>query len=69
MTAFAATTEEAEALIDPVEAAIKDRVGEYAYGYGDDNLEGATARLLTEGRIYLGGGRVLYRGSGFPSSH
>ena len=74
VTAFAATTEEAEALIDPIEAAIKDRVGEYAYGYGDDNLEGATARLLTEGGYTLAvaesctGGLVSHRLTNIPGS-
>lgn len=46
ITAKARDPEAAEALIAPVEAAIRDRLGAHIYGRDDDTLEGVIAELL-----------------------
>lgn len=46
LTAFGASAEEAEAALDPVEAAVRDRIGEHIYGVGEATLEEAILHLL-----------------------
>lgn len=46
LTAKAATREEADELIDPVEKQLLERVGKYFYGYGNEGMEKVVARLL-----------------------
>ena len=46
ITARAKTPEEAQALIAPREAAIKERLGDVVYGMDNETLEGATVGLL-----------------------
>jgi nicotinamide-nucleotide amidase len=48
ITARAATTEEAEAKIEPVAEEILSRLGEHYFGEDDETLESAVGRLLTE---------------------
>jgi nicotinamide-nucleotide amidase len=46
ITANAATEAEADALMAPIEAQIRERLGEFIYGEGDETVEGVTGRLL-----------------------
>ncbi len=46
ITARAPTPEEAEALITPREAALRERLGDVVYGVDDETLEGAVVGLL-----------------------
>ncbi|SNY39617.1 nicotinamide-nucleotide amidase [Orenia metallireducens] len=46
LTAKADSEEEANKLINLKEAKLRERIGEYIYGYDDDNLEGVVAKLL-----------------------
>lgn len=48
LTARAATVEEAEALLDPVEAAIREELGTAVYGLNKTTLEEAVIMLLAE---------------------
>lgn len=74
ITAKAASLEEARALIAPVEARIKERVGEYLYGYDGENLETVVGRLLTETSKTLAvaesctGGLLAHRITNVPGS-
>lgn len=47
ITAKAATRAEAEQLIADMEARIRERLGEWIYGVGDETVAGVVARLLT----------------------
>lgn len=47
MTAKATDVTEAEAMLDGVEALIRERVGHFIFGYGDAELEGVLLDLLT----------------------
>lgn len=53
LTAKADSVEESQALIGPVEAEIRRRLGEYIYGTGDDTLEHVAARLLIKQGLTL----------------
>jgi len=46
ITAAAPTQAEAEALIAPVEAQIRERLGEFIYGEGDETVEGVVGKQL-----------------------
>jgi len=48
LTAKAGSREEAMSLIEPVEAEIRSRFGEYLYAFDDENIEDVVARLLLE---------------------
>ena len=48
LTAKAATTEEAEFLIAPVQAEVEDRLGSVIFGYDDDTIEEVLFRLARE---------------------
>jgi nicotinamide-nucleotide amidase len=74
ITAKARDQTAAEALIAPVEAAIRDRLGGYVYGRDDDTLEGAIGRLLVRrgGRVAVAesctGGAIACRLTGIAGS-
>jgi nicotinamide-nucleotide amidase len=51
--ASAATPAEAQALIGPVEAAIRDRLGDFVFGSDDEDVQHAVLRLLGERRKTL----------------
>jgi len=74
VTAKARSKEEAEALIGPVEAEIRARVGEYLYGFDGENLETVVGRLLAEASMTLAvaesctGGLVAHRITNVPGS-
>lgn len=53
ITAKAATPEEAEALIAPVQAEVERILGQAVWGHDDDTLESATGRLLRERGLTL----------------
>ena len=53
LTAKAATVEEAEALIDPVEREIRGRLGDAVFGVDEEELEAVVGRLLAEGGVRL----------------
>lgn len=53
LTAKADTKAEAQRLIDPVEAEIRRRLGEYIYGTDDDTLEEVVARQLIAKNLTL----------------
>ncbi len=74
LTAFASSMEEAKAMIAPIEEEISQRVGQYIYGYDDDNLESVTGQLLMQ-RGYTvtlaescTGGLVSHRLTNVPGS-
>jgi nicotinamide-nucleotide amidase len=48
LTAKARTAEEAEALLDPLEVRVRERLGDHLYGTGDDPLEAVVVRLFAE---------------------
>lgn len=50
ITARAKTEAEAQAMIEPVEAEIRSRIGDYIYGTDDDTLEGVLGRMLVEAK-------------------
>lgn len=74
LTARARSKEAAWELIAPVEEAIKKRVGEYVYGYDDDNLETVVGRLLLDRSMTIAvaesctGGLVSHRLTNVPGS-
>lgn len=74
ITARAETKEAAQAMIDPVAQEILARVGEYAYGEGDDSLEGVVGRMLSERGIWMAtaesctGGLLAHRITNIPGS-
>lgn len=51
ITAKAATEGEAEALIDPVEAALRSRIGDVVYGMGETDLQTVTVQKLLEHKL------------------
>lgn len=53
ITAKAGNTEEAEALIFPVETEIKSRLGQNIYGTGDTNIETVVAELLIDKKLTI----------------
>ncbi len=67
ITAFGRDKSKNQALIAPMEAKIRDRLGVLIFGSGEETLEGVTARLLEEKKISLGivetftGGRISQR--------
>ena len=54
LTAKAATAEEAEALIAPVQEEVERILGPAVWGHDDDTMEAATGRLLRERGLSLG---------------
>jgi nicotinamide-nucleotide amidase len=53
LTAKANSEEEADRLINLKEAKLQERIGEYIYGYDDDNLEGVVAKLLWDQKLTI----------------
>jgi nicotinamide-nucleotide amidase len=51
ITARAATTGEADVILDTIESRIRDKVGRYIYAVGEIDLELIISRLLTERKI------------------
>ena len=74
ITTRAATQEEAERKIAPVEKEILSRLGDYFFGEDDETLEGAVARLLKERDVTLAlaesctGGLLAKRLTDLPGS-
>lgn len=74
ITARAQTPEEALDMIAPVEAAIRDRLGDFVYGADDDTLESVVARLLRERGRTLAlaesctGGLIAHKLTNIPGS-
>lgn len=70
----AASEEEAQALLDPVEQAILDRVGRYCFSRSNEPLEVVVGRLLLERGFTLGvaesctGGLIGHRVTSVPGS-
>ena len=48
LTAKAGSASEAQALLDPLEAQVRERLGDHVYGAGDAPLEAVVVRLLAE---------------------
>ncbi|MFD1392255.1 competence/damage-inducible protein A [Lacticaseibacillus jixianensis] len=64
LTAKAATPAEANALLDPLEANVQQRLGAYFYGYGDDNsLAKAVVAALASRRLQVTAAESLTAGS------
>lgn len=53
ITAKAATREEAQKLLDPVEACVRERLGQAVYGIDDETLAGVVVAGLRERRLTL----------------
>jgi nicotinamide-nucleotide amidase len=53
LTAKAATREEAESLIAPVEAEVRRRLGDAVFGTDDDELEDVVGRMLRDDKLTL----------------
>jgi nicotinamide-nucleotide amidase len=74
LTAKAATREEAEALIAPVEARVRERLGRLVFGVDEDTIEAVLLRLLEERRWTLGtaesatGGLIAARITSVPGA-
>ena len=51
--AHAANTSEAQAMIEPVERTIRERLGSFVFGVDDEALHDAVIRLLSERRLTL----------------
>ncbi|HEY3378971.1 MAG TPA: competence/damage-inducible protein A [Armatimonadota bacterium] len=74
LTARTATEEEAMALIAPVEAAIRERLGRYLYGIDEETLEEVVGKLLRDAEMTLAvaesctGGLLGGRITGVPGS-
>jgi nicotinamide-nucleotide amidase len=52
--ARAASRAEAETIIAPVEATIRERLGDFVFGVDDEDLQSAVAKLLIEKRLTIG---------------
>ena len=74
LTAAAAGAEEALALIEPLEAKLRERLGDAVYGVDSDTLEGVVAEKLIKGGLVLAvaesctGGLVSHRLTNIPGS-
>ncbi|MGI9862443.1 competence/damage-inducible protein A [Moorella naiadis] len=74
LTARAGNTEAARQLIQPLEAAIRERLGEYIFGIDDETLEGVTGTMLAARRLTLAvaesctGGLLAHRVTNIPGS-
>lgn len=74
LTTRAATTEEAQARIAPVEEAVRGLVGQYVYGVDEETLEEVVGRMLREAGLTLAvaesctGGLLGGRITGIPGS-
>lgn len=74
ITARAGSRDRAMAMIEPVEQAIRGRVGEFLYGEGDDTLESVVGRLLSQMGKRLAvaesctGGLIAHRITNIPGS-
>ncbi|MGH2524994.1 MAG: molybdopterin-binding protein, partial [Anaerolineales bacterium] len=74
ITAKAASEAEAEALIAPIEAKIRERLGEFVYGEGQETVEEVVGRLLAERGMTVAvaesgtGGRLAGRLSALPEA-
>jgi len=64
LTAKAATATEARALLDPLEAEVRDRLGDHLYGVEDEPFEAVVVRLLAERGLTLAAAESL-TGGGF----
>lgn len=53
LTAKAANREEAERLLDPFERQVRERIGDWVYGYEQDTLAAVVGRLLRERGLSL----------------
>lgn len=53
LTAKADTAAAAGALIDALEGRLRERIGEYVFGYDDDTLEAVVGRKLTDKKLTL----------------
>jgi nicotinamide-nucleotide amidase len=65
LTAKAATTDEAEAMVAPVEAAVRDRLGNLIFGTDDETIEKIILRLAEESAT---GGLVAARITSVPGA-
>ncbi|MDN5362331.1 MAG: nicotinamide-nucleotide amidase [Moorella sp. (in: firmicutes)] len=74
LTARAGNTEAARQLIQPLEAAIRERLGEYIFGIDDETLEGVTGAMLAARHLTLAvaesctGGLLAHRLTNIPGS-
>ena len=74
LTARAPDRAGAEGIVAPLEAAIRERLGEYIYGADDETLESAVGGLLREGNVTLAvaesctGGLIGHRLTNVPGS-
>jgi nicotinamide-nucleotide amidase len=74
LTAKAATPVEADALIEPVEKEIRERLGDAVFGAGDQELEEVVGSLLSERRLLLAcaesltGGELAARITAIPTA-
>lgn len=64
LTAKAAMHAEAEALLDPLEAEVRERLGDHVYGTGEASLEAVVVSLLAERSMKLAAAESL-TGGGF----
>lgn len=62
LTARDESSSTAEALIDKVEAEIKERVGEYLYGYGETSLVAELSNILKENNLTVAAAESLTGG-------
>lgn len=72
LTAFTDKDEDPAPMLDHLEAQVRDRVGEYVYGMGDEKLEALVPRMLCERGLTLGvaesltGGEISARLIDYP---
>lgn len=62
VTASARTTQQANALIEPVVAQLLDEVGTYLYGYDDDSLASKLAEVLCQHQLTIAAAESLTAG-------
>lgn len=74
LTAKAADADAAEAMLDPLEAAVRERAGGFMYGRDEESLEAAVGERLRAARLTLGaaesctGGLIGHRITQVPGS-
>lgn len=74
ITVKAKGSEEAKAMIEPLEKEIRERLGSYVFGQDQDTLEGVVAKLLIEKKLTIGvaesctGGLLAHRLTKIPGS-
>jgi nicotinamide-nucleotide amidase len=64
LTAKAETAAEGQSLLDPLEAEVRERLGDHVYGAGNEPLEAVVVRLLAERGLTLAAAESL-TGGGF----